>query len=176
MEKEDTQIEGLYLVKFSPNVDERGFFVRNHCVDEFSKLGIKQNFIQSSLSFNKSKGTMRGLHLQTSPREEVKIIQCLSGKIYDVILDLRPSSKTFKKWQSFELSLEKLEALYVPGGCAHGFITLTNDVLIQYRMNENFFPEFQIGVRWDDPTFDIKWPLKPVTISSRDENFPNYVK
>jgi dTDP-4-dehydrorhamnose 3,5-epimerase len=174
VEKIETSIDGLYLLKFSSKYDDRGYFLRNHCEQEFYNMGLKTHFRQSSLSFSKKTGTLRGMHLQKAPHEEVKLIQCLSGKIYDVIVDVRPNSKTFKKWQAFELSAHDSQALYVPAGCAHGFITLANDVLIQYRMDVTYNSEAQVGFRWNDPTFSIEWPVDPTIISDRDENYKNY--
>jgi len=174
MKKVSTQIAGLYLIEFSPNLDDRGFFVRNFDKDDFRKLNLTSEFIQTSLSFNKRNGTLRGLHLQKSPYEEVKFIQVLGGRVFDVIIDLRPDSKTFRKWQSFELDLHSQNALLVPGGCAHGFITLTDETLIQYRMDSGFEPSAQLGVRWNDPAFAIQWPMSPNIISERDESFPDW--
>jgi dTDP-4-dehydrorhamnose 3,5-epimerase len=172
MEKISTKIEGLYVVQLSEKSDERGFFVRTHCDKEFKDLGLNTQFIQSSLSYNKLKGTLRGMHLQKKPFEELKLVQCLSGKIYDVIVDLRPNSATYKVSQGFELSLESQQALFVPAGCAHGFITLTDNALVQYRMDMEFHPECHIGFRWNDPELAIKWPMNPLVISERDASYP----
>jgi len=175
MQKKSTSIDGLLLIEFAPNSDKRGFFVRNHCDQSFKDMGIDVHFSQSSLSFNHLKGTLRGMHMQNAPHSEVKLVQCLSGSIYDVILDLRPQSKTYKKWEAFELSLEKQNALLVPAGCAHGFVTLTDNTLIQYRIDKAFETASQTGIRWNDPAWNIKWPLAPLVISDRDSSFPDWI-
>ncbi len=169
-----TSISALFVLSFEPRSDERGFFARTYCQSAFQDHGFEFNFVQSSISFNPKRGTLRGLHFQQAPHEEVKIVQCLGGKIFDVVLDLRPESNSFKKWLGFELALDQPKALIIPKGCAHGFLTLTDNVLVQYHMNQAFFPEAQRGVRWNDSAFSIAWPTSPILISERDQGFDDW--
>jgi dTDP-4-dehydrorhamnose 3,5-epimerase len=167
----ETQIKGVYVLEPELKTDERGYFVRSFCKDEFKKNGIDFDIVQINRSFNKKKGTLRGLHYQKEPNWESKIIQCLRGKIYCVVADLRMDSPTFGKWISLEISEENKNIILSPEGCANGFQTLTDDCLIEYFMSGYYVPEAGAGVRWDDPFFKIKWPLKITSMSEKDKKW-----
>jgi dTDP-4-dehydrorhamnose 3,5-epimerase len=167
----ETEIKGVYIVEPEPKTDERGYFLRSFCKDEMKKYGIDFDIVQINRALNKEKGTLRGIHYQKNPHWERKIIQCLQGKIYDVVLDLREDSQTFKKWISVEISGENKKMVLVPKGCANGMQTLTDDCLTEYFMGEYYFPEAGTGVRWDDPAFNIKWPIKISSMSEKDKNW-----
>ena len=154
--------------------DVRGSFARNFCAREFAEHGLAIEYPQHSISRNAHKGTLRGMHYQTPPHEEAKLVWCTRGAIFDVCLDLRRGSPTFKKWVGFELSAENARQLYVPKGCAHGFQTLTNDAEIFYRISQYYAPEASTGVRFDDPAFGIEWPLPVTAMSDRDRNLPDF--
>lgn len=164
-------LSGAFVVEPEPIADERGLFARTFCAQEFAAHGLNPQLVQCSLSFNKSKGTLRGMHYQVKPHEEDKLVRCTRGAIYDVILDLRPDSPTFKRWTGIELSAVNRKALYIPAGFAHGFLTLQDETELFYQMSEFFFPECAVGVRWDDTAFDIKWPESVVVISVRDQGY-----
>lgn len=166
-----TPIEKVYLLEIEKIEDERGFFARSWCREEFEDMGLNGNLAQCSISFNKEKGTLRGMHYQAPPYEEAKIIRCTMGAIYDVIIDVRPSSPTFKKWYGVELSASNRNMLYAPEGVAHGYITLEDNSEIFYQISELYHPECAKGVRWDDPAFGVKWPAKPSVIADRDVNY-----
>lgn len=172
MKFKETKIKGLYTIELDLISDERGFFVRNFCRDEFFKEGIDINIVQSNISFNKKRGTLRGMHFQKEPKAEDKIIQCLRGATYDIAVDLRKDSSTYGQWVGEELTEENKNIFLIPKGFAHGFQTLADDTLLQYFMSEFYSPEYAYGIRWDDPFFNIKWPLKPTVISEKDKNWP----
>ncbi len=169
---ESTGINGLYLIKHEKNYDERGSFERIYCKNEFLRLGLMADYPQLSISSNKKKGTLRGMHYQKHPNEEVKLVTCLSGKIYDVVIDVRPNSPTFADWHAEILSFGDGKSLYVPKGCAHGFLTLVDESVVLYQISAAYDANSAVGVRWDDPAFTINWPLRPAVISERDRNFP----
>ena len=155
--------------------DERGFFARSFCTQEFKNLGLNSHLAQCNISFNHTKGTLRGMHYQEGDKSEMKIVRCTSGSILDVIIDLRPSSPTYKKWQGIELSSANRLMLYIPEGFAHGFQTLEDNTEVFYQMGESFSPLHARGIRWDDPVFNIQWPFsKPSVISVKDQQYPNY--
>ena len=166
-----TKIEGVFLIEIEKNVDGRGFFARIWDDKEFKKYGMVTKTVQSSTAFNKKKGTLRGFHYQKFPYGEIKIVRCTAGKIYDVILDLRKKSKTYKKWQSFELSQLNHKVLYIPKGIAHAYQTLENNTEIFYNMSQYYKPNYEKGIRWDDPSFRVSWPLKISKISKKDSSF-----
>jgi len=141
---------------------------------EFEKFGLNSKIVQCSVSFNKLKGTIRGMHYQENPFNEIKLVRCTKGKIYDVIIDLRSSSKTFMKWFGIELSSENYKMIYIPEGFAHGFQTLQDETEIFYQMSEFYMPKHSKGLRWNDPSFGINWPLKPTIISKKDSSYPNF--
>ena len=174
MEFLKTKLPGVFEIHIEAKPDERGFFARTWCQKEFESHGLAGKLVQSSLSFNKRKGTLRGMHYQIMPHEETKLVRCTQGAVYDVVLDLRPSSPAFKTWIGVELKAEKRNMIYVPQGCAHGFLTLEDRCEVIYQMSEFQHSESARGVRWDDPAFQIQWPVQVEVISERDRNYPNF--
>jgi len=170
-----TPLAGSYLIHQEPILDNRGSFARSYCQDEFIAQGLNPFLVQCNISFNKVLGTLRGMHYQKAPYVEAKLVRCTQGSIYDVIIDLRPESKTFKQYFGAELSAQNRNAIYVPPGFAHGFITLQDNTEVLYQMSEFFHQECAAGVRWNDPIFAIKWPLDIVIISERDQNYRDFV-
>ncbi len=169
-----TPLPGAFVIDIEPLADERGFFARTWCREEFQKHGLVADLAQCSLSVSWKKGTLRGLHLQKPPHEEAKVVRCTSGRIYDVIVDLRPSSVTFKRWFSLELAAADHKMLYVPQGFAHGFQTLDDGCEVFYQMSYPHHPAAASGVRWDDPAFHITWPLPVSIISLADRSYPDF--
>ena len=167
-------LNGAILTNIEPAGDERGFFARTFCKDEFKKHDIDFSCVQCNISYNKKKGTLRGMHYQAAPHEEAKIVSCIRGAIFDVIVDIRPKSATYKKWYGTELSAKNHALLYVPKGFAHGFQTLTDDSEVYYMMSEYYHPECARGIQWDDQVIMIKWPLQLKTIAKKDEEFADY--
>ena len=174
MKIKSTKIKGVYIINPSSQVDKRGYFVRTFCKQELSKLGIKFNIVQANRSFTKKKGTIRGLHYQALPYSEDKIIQCIQGSVYNVVLDLRKNSHTFGKWIAEEISEENKKIIIVPKGCVNGIQTLTDNCLIEYFMSEYYSPQSSRGIKWDDPFFKIKWPIKKPFLSEKDKNWQYY--
>lgn len=167
-------LPGAYVIELEPIVDERGFFVRTWCAEEFRSQGLNPNLAQCSLSFNERRGTLRGMHFQAEPHAEAKLVRCCSGAIYDVILDLRRASPTYCKWMAVELTAANRKMVYVPEGVAHGFQTLTDGTEVFYQISESYRPECARGVRWDDPLFGMDWPIRAPILSERDRTFPNH--
>ena len=167
-------IHGAYIIEVRRIGDERGFFGRLWCKKEFDEHGLVSSIAQSNIGVSKSKGTLRGLHYQKTPHEEVKIVRCPRGAIFDVIVDLRPESPTYKKWFGVELSQENAQMLYVPQGCATGYLTLRDDTEIYYHATEYYHPESATGVRYDDPAFGIEWPGEVRVISDNDKSWPRF--
>jgi dTDP-4-dehydrorhamnose 3,5-epimerase len=167
-----TPLAGAFVVDLKRLEDERGFFARAFCREEFAELGLNAAVAQCNISFNPKRGTLRGLHFQVEPHAEAKLVRCTQGAVWDVIVDLRPESPTFKKPFSLELNAASRRALYIPEGFAHGFQTLSDDAEVLYMMAESFHPESARGVRWDDPAFGIEWPIADPTMSDRDRAFP----
>ena len=168
-------VHGVYVVDLEPVADERGFFARSWCAREFADHGLETGIAQCSVSYNSRRGTLRGMHWQESPHEEVKLVRCIRGAIYDVAADLRPESPTFGRWTSVELSAENRSALYIPKGCAHGFQALEDETEIFYAISEFYAPEASRGFRYDDPRFGIEWPLPDeIVVSERDLSWPAY--
>jgi dTDP-4-dehydrorhamnose 3,5-epimerase len=167
-------LDGAWLIHPEPVQDERGFFARMFCANEFAAHCLETTFPQHSVSHSSRKGTVRGMHFQTAPHEEVKLVRCVAGAIFDVIIDLRPGSPTFRRWQGFELTADNGLQLYIPKGFAHGFQTLTDDARINYLISEIYAPAAASGVRHDDPAFGIKWPLPVTTISDKDLRWPDF--
>ncbi len=174
MEFLETKLPGVFEIHIRTNSDERGLFARTWCKQEFESQGLNGKLVQCSLSFSKRKGTLRGLHYQIAPHEETKLIRCTHGAIYDVVLDLRRESPTFKEWIAAALTAEKRNMMYVPVGCAHGFLTLEDDSEVSYQMSEFWNAESARGVRWDDPAFRIQWAAKVEVISDRDRSYPDF--
>jgi dTDP-4-dehydrorhamnose 3,5-epimerase len=168
----ETRLQGAFIIELEPIEDNRGCFARTWCQREFAAQGLNPRLVQCNISFNKLKGTLRGLHYQVKPHEEVKLVRCTRGALYDVIIDLRSDSPTFAHWQSVELSESNRRMLYVPEGFAHGFQTLEDNTEVFYQMSEFFHPASARGVRWDDPAFKINWPVGNVIISPQDCGFP----
>lgn len=168
----ETKLKGAYLITVKKLEDERGFFGRSFCTNEFNTHGLNPNIVQSNISHNKKAATVRGLHMQKVPFEETKLVRCTRGSIYDVIVDLRSQSATFKQWIGVELTAYNYQMLYVPEGFAHGYLTLEDDTEITYQVTQFYNAASEVAFRWDDPAFAIAWPVKPVIISERDKNHP----
>ncbi|VBB05183.1 dtdp-4-dehydrorhamnose 3 5-epimerase [Lucifera butyrica] len=169
-----TGLEGAFLVEYEANADERGFFARTWCRREFVEQGLNPELVQCSISFNKKKGTLRGMHYQAAPYAEAKLVRCTRGAIYDVIIDLRPDSPDWRRWFGVELAVANNKMLYVPEGFAHGFITLADNTEVFYQMSAYYQPEATKGVRWNDPAFGIQWPIPVEMISRKDESYGAY--
>jgi dTDP-4-dehydrorhamnose 3,5-epimerase len=167
----ETKLAGVWIIEPERLEDERGFFARTYDEKEFAALGLNTRWVQCSISFNKQRGTLRGMHYQAEPYGEIKLVSCTLGAIYDVVLDLRPESPTFKQWTTVELSAENRTLLYIPKGCAHGFQTLTEESQVFYQISELYHPEAARGVRWDDAAFGINWHFPPSVLSDRDKSF-----
>jgi len=167
----ESKFKGAFIIEPERLDDERGFFARIFCREEFEAHGLNPNLVQCSISFNKKKGTLRGMHYQIAPHEETKLVRCTLGAIHDVIIDLRPDSPTRKKWMAVDLTAENRRILYVPKGMAHGFLTLEDNTEVSYQMSEAYHAGSARGVRWDDPAFGIQWPGEPVFLSQRDSAF-----
>lgn len=169
-----TEIEGVDLIDIEKHEDDRGFFARTFCTEELSQNGHEFEINQANLSFNNKAGTLRGMHYQRAPVGDPKIIRCISGRIFDVVIDLREGSPTYCKWTSAELSAQNRKSFIVPKGCAHGFLTLEPDSEVLYLMGAPFVPDLAAGVRWNDPAFSIKWPSRPTIINDRDATYPDF--
>lgn len=168
----ETKLKGAYLIELDYIDDDRGFFARSWCQQEFKELGLDANLVQCNISFNHKRGTLRGMHYQAEPHPEAKLVRCTRGAIYDVIIDIRPDSATYKQWTGVELSVYNHQMLYIPQGMAHGFQTLVDDTEVFYQMSEFYHAQLAKGMRWDDPAFDIDWPMcDQRTISSRDLSY-----
>ena len=162
-------LKGAYVIELEQLQDDRGFFARSFCKNEFKEHGLNPHIAQCNISYNRKKGTLRGMHYQISPYEEVKVVSCIRGAIYDVIIDLRPDSDTFRQWFAVNLTAENCVMLYIPEGLAHGFQTLQDNTVAFYQMSEFYHPECSRGVRWDDPAFGIVWPDDVQCIPERDK-------
>jgi dTDP-4-dehydrorhamnose 3,5-epimerase len=167
-------LSGAYLMELEFVADERGFFARTWCAEEFQRLGLNPLLAQCSISCNTRRGTLRGMHYQAEPCAEVKLVRCCSGAIYDVIVDLRPASPTYCRWSAAELTSANHKMLYVPEGFAHGFQTLVDNTEVLYQISASYQPEYGRGVRWNDPIFGIEWPISNPIISARDRGFANH--
>lgn len=170
----EQKLKGVWLVEPKMIPDERGFFARTWCRQEFTARGLNPRLAQCSISFNKKKGTLRGMHYQAAPCAEAKLVSCIRGVVYDVVIDLRPESPTYREWLAVELSSENYKALYIPEGLAHGFHTLENNTVVYYQISEFYRPECARGVRWNDPAFGIVWPEGEKIISARDRQFEDF--
>src|SRR5690348_13798394 len=169
----ETALQGAFTIELEKKEDARGFFARTFCKKEFAQRGLKTEFVQCNASFNKQKGTLRGMHFQAAPMAEAKLVRCTRGAIFDAIIDLRPASRTFKQHFGVILSEDNGTALYIPEGFAHGFQTLEDDTEVFYQMGEYYSPELQRGVRWDDPAFGIRWPdTERRIVIPRDQEYP----
>jgi dTDP-4-dehydrorhamnose 3,5-epimerase len=171
----ETPLKGAFLIEPERIEDERGFFARTFCRQEFEARGLNPDIAQCSLSFNRRKGTLRGMHFQAAPHAEDKVVRCTGGAIYDVIVDLRPDSPTFKQWTAADLTAESRRMFYIPAGCAHGFQTLCDNAEVLYQISESYHPESARGVRWDDPAFAIVWPAAGERIiSAKDKSWEDF--
>jgi dTDP-4-dehydrorhamnose 3,5-epimerase len=171
-----TELAGVQLIDLEPECDNRGFFSRTFCVREFAAQRLETNFVQHSLSFSAVRGTLRGMHFQAPPHDEVKVVECSKGAIFDVIIDIRPQSPTFRRWQSFELSAVNRRQLYIPAGFAHGFQTLSRDAEVRYLISAFYEPFAACGLRYDDPAFAVPWPLPVAVISGKDRLWPPFAE
>ena len=170
----ETDLSGAFVVKTDRHQDERGFFSRAFCRREFEERGLNSEIAQCNISYNKSRGTLRGMHFQVSPHQEVKLVRCLRGSVFDVLIDLRPDSPTYRRWTGVTLSAETDNAVYIPEKFAHGFLTLEDDTILYYQVSEFHRPESGRGVRWNDPAFGIDWPEEPRVISEKDRCYPDF--
>jgi dTDP-4-dehydrorhamnose 3,5-epimerase len=170
----ETGLKGAFIIEIERLQDHRGFFARTWCQREFNQRGIDSNISQSNTSYNVLKGTLRGMHYQEEPYGETKIVRCTKGVIYDVIIDLRPSSLTYRKWIGIELTEENFRMLYVPKVFAHGFQTLQDHTVVSYQVGQFYTPGAERGLRYNDPAFNVKWPLKVSAISEKDKNWPDF--
>jgi dTDP-4-dehydrorhamnose 3,5-epimerase len=168
------ELEGSYIIKIEPAMDERGFFARTFCAKEFRKMGLASHFVQCNTAWSKAKGTLRGMHYQIAPHAEVKIVRCTCGAIYDVIIDLRLHSPTYCKWAAVELTPASKMMLYVPDGFAHGYQTLEPFTEVSYWMSNFYNHSAQRSVRWNDPTFGIHWPIHNPILSKKDRSYPDF--
>jgi dTDP-4-dehydrorhamnose 3,5-epimerase len=171
----ETKLPGAYLLALEKREDERGFFARTWCQQEFADHGLVTCMVQGNVSYNRQAGTLRGLHYQMAPYGEVKVVRCTRGALYDVIVDLRVASPTYKEWLGVELTADNYQMLYVPAGCAHGFITLAPDTEATYQVSQFYTPGAEGGLRYDDPAFVIEWPAPVQVISAKDKSWPNFV-
>ena len=183
----ETRLKGAYIIEPERLEDERGFFARTFCRKEFESHGLNTNFVQCNISYNKKGGTLRGMHYQATPYEEVKLVSCISGAIYDVIIDLRIDSPTYCQWIAvtlcgFNFSTHSLihpsthQLLYIPEGFAHGFLTLTDNTEVFYQISEFYMPEYARGIRWNDPAFNISWPIEVTVLSEKDKKYDDFTK
>jgi dTDP-4-dehydrorhamnose 3,5-epimerase len=171
----ETPLAGAFVIDLEPRVDERGFFARAWCANEFAAHGLNAHIVQANLSTNRTRGTLRGLHYQVPPYEEAKIVRCIRGAIYDVIVDLRPDSRTYLEWFGVELTAENRRMLYVPERFAHGFQTLEDDSEVFYQVTQFYTPDSERGIRWDDPAIRIAWPaVDERVISPKDQTWPAF--
>jgi dTDP-4-dehydrorhamnose 3,5-epimerase len=173
----ETPLQGAYLIEMEPLEDERGFFARTFCQEEFRKRSLNPTIAQCNVSYNRTRGTLRGLHYQVAPHSEAKVVACLRGAIYDVIVDLRPDSATYLQWLAFDLrGGERFSMLYIPEGFAHGFQTREDHTEVFYQMSASYHPASARGLRWNDPAFGIKWPEDNRVISEKDQSYPDFVR
>ena len=170
----ETELKGAFIIEVKKLEDERGFFGRSFCMKEFEEHGLNPAVVQANVSYNKKKATLRGMHYQVSPYEETKLVRCVRGAIYDVIIDLRKDSETYRKWIGVELTEGSYRMLFVPEGFAHGFITLKDETEVIYQVSQFYTPGSEKGLRWNDPAFQIEWPLTPEIISEKDKSHPDY--
>jgi dTDP-4-dehydrorhamnose 3,5-epimerase len=170
----ETTLRDAYVIEIERIEDERGFFARSWCVDDFEARGGNSRLVQCNISYNKEKGTLRGMHYQVAPHEEAKLVRCTRGSLYDVAIDLRPDSPTFKRWFGVELSAENRRAFFIPEGFAHGFQTLEDGTEVFYQMSEYYHPECGRGVRFDDPAFGVEWPLEAKIVADKDRAFEDF--
>lgn len=172
----ETELNDAYVIDLNKLEDERGFFARSFCVNEFKELGVEFPVAQANVSYNRYKQTLRGMHYQQEPHGEAKLVRCTRGSIFDAIIDVRPDSSTFMKWFGIKLTEQNYRMLYVPEGFAHGFITLEDETEVTYQVSEFYTPGAEKGIRWDDSAFNIDWPAQPKVISEKDKSWPAFEK
>ena len=172
----ETIIPGVFVIELKRHEDDRGWFARAWCRKEFAAHGLPTDLVQTNLSHNTQRGTVRGIHFQTAPNAEVKLIRCVVGVVHDIALDLRPESPTFKESVATELSADNGLAMFLPEGIAHGFQTLTDNATLFYQMSTPYAPESASGVRWDDAAFQIEWPIAEAIVCERDAAFPDFTE
>ncbi len=170
----ETKLKGAFVVEPERREDDRGFFARVWCAKEFEDHGLTAHAVQSNMSYNRTRGTLRGMHYQEHPHEEAKLVRCTRGAIFDAILDLRPDSPTYTQWFGVELTEDNRKMLFVPEGFGHGFLTLADETEIFYHVTEFYHPGAESGVRWNDPVFQVKWPDEIRVISPKDASWPDY--
>jgi dTDP-4-dehydrorhamnose 3,5-epimerase len=170
----ETELQGAFVIELETLEDSRGFFARVWCNEEFEEHDLVPRIAQVNTSFNAKAGTLRGMHYQIAPHEETKVVRCIRGSLYDVIVDLRPDSPTYKRWTGVELTARNHRMLYVPAKFAHGFITLEDNTEVMYLISEAYAPEAARAIRWDDPEISIEWPRPVVEISERDAGWPDF--
>ena len=169
------KINDLFLIIPDLHDDERGVFRRSFCKEVFEKNGVNFNVLQGNISENYNKHTLRGFHYQSTPSDESKIITCISGSLFNIVLDLREKSNTYKKWSSLEINSKERQSVYVPSGCANAFLTLENNTIVHYYMNDSYNPNTYRGIRYNDPAFSFEWPHEPEIISKKDLNLPDFI-
>lgn len=171
---EPLTIPGAYRIEITPIHDDRGFFARTWCEVEFTKRGLNPRVVQCNISRNPVVGTLRGMHYQLPPNAEAKLVRCTAGRVFDVLVDLRPESPTFRRWEGWELSADNHRMLYIPEGCAHGYLTLEPDSEVAYQVSAPYAPDLARGVRYDDPAFGIVWPAPVTVIHPRDRDYADF--
>ena len=171
-----TKLQGAYILEVKKIEDERGFFGRSWCKRELEAQGLNADVVQANVSYNKVKGTLRGMHFQKAPHQETKLVRCTRGAIYDVIIDLRPDSPTYKQWIGVELTESNYRMLFVPEDFAHGFITLEDNTEVTYQVTQYYTPGAEGGIRWNDPAFNIEWPIEPVVVSGKDQAHSDFAE
>jgi dTDP-4-dehydrorhamnose 3,5-epimerase len=167
-----SSLSGVWAIELDLREDERGFFARAYCDDEFAAHGLNTRWPQCNLSFTRRRGMIRGMHFQADPKPEIKLVRCTAGAVLDIVVDVRRDSPTFAKWQAFELTAQNRRAFYIPGGFAHGFQCLSDACEMYYQMSEVYFPELARGLRWNDPVVNISWPVADAFLSGRDKQLP----
>lgn len=171
----ETELEGAFVIEFQPMFDNRGLFARAWCQKEFEDHGLISDFVQANVTFSHKRGTLRGLHYQIEPHEEVKLVRCTRGAIFDVIIDLRPGSSTYGRWIATDLCAENRRMIYIPAGFAHGYQILEDDTEVYYQVGQFYAPRYERGIRWDDPAFGINWPISdPLILSDKDKSWSPY--
>jgi dTDP-4-dehydrorhamnose 3,5-epimerase len=173
MQFRETKIRGAYLIELDKKADERGFFARSWCQEEFESRGLSSRIVQCNIGFSPKMGTVRGIHYQQAPHADAKVVRCCRGAIYDVIVDVRPESATYGEWNAVELTAESHTMMYIPEGLGHGYQTLRDDTEILYQTSEFYHPESAVGIRYNDPAFEIDWPLPVACISQGDTSLPD---
>lgn len=172
----ETKLKGAFTIEIEPIRDNRGFFSRVNCQREFAEYGLTNHFVQSNITFSPEVGTLRGLHYQIAPHKEIKLVRCTRGAVYDIIVDLRPESDTFLGWLATTLTADTHNMLYIPGGFAHGYQTLEKNTEVYYQVGQFYAPEFERGIRWNDPVLNITWPeTKSLILSEKDKAWPDFV-